>query len=344
MNVSILFCCYSRQKRKTKVVHPHPVDPTISYIYSGIDAFDISNSSSALMIADFGSSHGKNSIQTIKLIIDYLRKSNKLRQSPIIIHNDLPTNNWTRFFQLLIADNSYQGLISGRSFYEQCLPSNCLSIAYSSASLHYLSKKPCNIMNHCYIHFANDTEREIFKKQSKIDFNLFIEHRSRELISGGILILNIPSVNEKGEMDFNSYFDLIYKCAHLLSLLTTQELVDFTLPFYLRSLSECIDLELFHRCSLKLIKVELTCLKSLIFDQYRNKQITLDHFANAVTMMMRSGTEIILKQALQINGRSNEEIDKISIQFWSLVEEKIKDEVYHNDINTYVTYLILKKK
>jgi hypothetical protein len=304
---------------------------------------NISNST-PLIIADFGSSSGRNSIRIMKLIIEYLEKTNKLRGLPLIIHNDLPTNDWTRFFQLLANDNSYQGLANGRSFYEQCLPNNSLSIGYSSASLHYLSKKPCNIQNHCYIHFANESERERFKHQSKCDFNLFIEHRSRELISGGILILNIPSINEHGEMGFNYYFDLIYKCLQILSLLTAKELSDFTLPFYLRSLLECTDLELFNRCSLKVIKAELVCSKATVFEQYQNGRITRHDFAKSLTMLMRPGTELALKQALQINGRSNEEIDKISTQFWSLYEEKVGDELYHGDVNTYATYLILKKK
>ena len=101
--------------------------------------------------------------------MNILKKLKKLRGLPLIIHNDLPTNNWTRFFQFLADENSYQGLVNGRSFYEQCLPVNCLSIAFSSASLHYLSKKPCNINNHCYFYFANEDEREKFKNQSKYD-------------------------------------------------------------------------------------------------------------------------------------------------------------------------------
>lgn len=335
-----LFCCCLRQKQ---VAHLAIDDPSIFFIYSGIDSLKISSSTS-LIIADFGSSHGRHSIQTMKIIIEYLKKINKFRGIPFIVHNDIPTNDWTKFFQILNNDNSYQGLAAGRSFYEQCLPTNSLSIGFSSASLHYLSKKPCNIMNHCYYHFANETERKSFKNQSKLDFNLFIEHRSRELRSGGILILNIPSTNEKEDMGFNHYFDLIYKCAQLLLILTSQELVDFTLPFYLRSLSECIDLELFHQCSLKLIKVEFICLKSLIFNQYRNREITRNQLAKSLTMLMRPGTELALKQSLQINGRLNQEIDTISKQFWSLYEEKINDELYENDMNTYATYLILKKK
>ncbi|CAF0979567.1 unnamed protein product [Rotaria sp. Silwood1] len=340
---SLLLCGCSRQKHKKQIAQITLDDPRRTFIYSGIDALNITNST-PLIIADFGSSHGQNSIQTMKIIIEYLSTTNKLRASPLIIHNDLPTNDWTRLFQLLINDNSYRGLANGCSFYEECLPRNCLSIGFSSASLHFLSKKPCNINNHCYVHFANENEREIFKYQSKIDFNLFIKYRSQELQSGGVLILNIPCVNENGEMGFNFYFDLIYKCAQSLTSLTSQELRDFTIPFYLRSLSECIDSELFNRCSLTLIKDELVCLKSLIFDQYRHGQIGLDYFAKSLTMLMRPGTDLAFQQALQTNRRSSQDIEYISTQLWSLFEEKVKTELYLDDINTYATYLILKKK
>ena len=100
------------------------------------------------------------------------------------------------------------------------------------------------------------------------------------MISGGILILNIPCINKNEDMAFNYYFNLIYKCIQIISLLTSQELLDFTLPFYLRSLSECTDLELFNRCSLKVIKVELVGSKSIIFDQYQNGQITRNDLQN----------------------------------------------------------------
>jgi hypothetical protein len=298
--------------------------------------------SKRLILADFGSSYSQNSIKTMKLILEYLHQMNKLHESPLIIHIDLPTNNWTKFFQILADDNSYYSLIIARSFYEQCLPTNSLSIGYSCASLHYLSKKPCNILQHCYIHFANENERKKFREQSKLDLKKFIEHRSRELRSGGILLLNIPSVDQNEDMNFNRYFDWIYQCAQLV--LSTKELEDFTLPFYLRTLSECIDLELFHQCSLKLIKFELIRLKSLIFYRYRNQQITLDHFAKSLIILMQSSIETNLKQTLEIHSRTKEEIEQISTQIWSLFEERIKIEISHDVVNTYATYLILKKK
>jgi hypothetical protein len=329
-------CCL----RSNQIADLNFNDSSNSYIYLGINALNICKSK-RLILADYGSSYTENSIKTMKLIVEYLRQMNKLRESPLIIHIDLPTNNWTRFFQILTNDNSYYRLIIARSFYEQCLPTNSLSIGYSCASLHYLSEKPCNIHNHCYIHFADENERDRFRQQSKFDFERFIELRSRELRSGGILILNIPCLDENKQMDFNRYFDLIYQCAQRL---LSKELEDFTLPFYLRSLSECMDLELFKRCSLKLIKVELIRLKSLIFYQYQNQQITLDQFAKSLIVLMQSSIESILKQTLEIHGRTNEEIEHIFTQFWSLFEEQIKSEVSHDVVNTYATYLILKKK
>ena len=46
------------------------------FIYSGINAMNISRST-PLIIADFGSSYGRNSIQIMKIIIEYLKKTKK---------------------------------------------------------------------------------------------------------------------------------------------------------------------------------------------------------------------------------------------------------------------------
>lgn len=334
-------CCCLRKKQKNQIIHLNLNDPSSSFIYLGIDALKISKSK-RILLADFGSSHGQNSMETMKLIVKYLEKIHKFREIPLIIHVDLPTNNWTKFFQNLSANNSYYGLATGRSFYEQCFPDNSLSIGYSSASLHYLSRKPCNITNHCYIHYANENERQKFQEQSKIDFDLFIEYRSKELHSGGILILNIPSINhENDEISFNQYFHWIYQCAEIV--LSREELIDFTYPFYLRSLPECYDTDLFLRYSLKLLKIELIHLKSFLFLQYENQQITFSQFSQSIYILMQSSTEPILRQILAEHQRSNEEIIHLLKQFWSLFKNKIQNEMHPKNLHTYVTCLILQK-
>ena len=141
----------------------------LPYIQLGIHHFDASSSTS-LIITDFGSSHGKNSIKAMKLIIDYLREVDKLFTSPLVVHNDLPTNDWTKLFQILLEDNSYQGVANGCSFYKQCLPSKSLSIGFTASSIHWLSKIPCPLTTHCYYDYANENEHQAFKKSSKIRF------------------------------------------------------------------------------------------------------------------------------------------------------------------------------
>ncbi|CAF1116679.1 unnamed protein product [Rotaria magnacalcarata] len=191
------------------------INLSISFIHQAIDALHIYNSflSNALIIADFCTSPGANSVYSIKLIINYLCEKNKLYREPVIIHNDLPTNDWKKVFQLLIDDNSYKAEVSGHSFYEQCLPDNSLSIGYSSTSIHWLSKKPCNISNHCVALFATGDELIAFQSQVRMDYMSFLENRSHELIPGDILILALPSLNGQEQCGKQNAKDLLYKCA-----------------------------------------------------------------------------------------------------------------------------------
>ena len=120
------------------------IESSIPFIHQAIDVLDVSSSPSPLIIADFGSAHGSNSVHVMKAIIEYLQESKKDMRLPLVVHNDLPTNDWTPLFYILSNENSYFGLACGRSFYDQCLPSNSVTIAYSSSSIHWLSQKPCN--------------------------------------------------------------------------------------------------------------------------------------------------------------------------------------------------------
>jgi len=318
------------------------IKSTLSYICEGIETLNIECLSDPIIIADFGSSHGLNSINAMKTIIHYLKQIEKEKQI-LVIHNDLPTNNWTSLFELLNKEQSYYGVACARSFYESCLPENSLSVGYSSSSLHWLSRKPCNITNHCSSPFAQHDEFQQFKDQAKLDFNAFIQHRARELRSGGILILTIGSTDDQGWTGSDSYNELLYKCAQ--TLLKPEELINFTIPIYNRSFSECTDHDLFVQCSLKLIKAELHKIKSYLFDQYKNGKITLDEFAKTLTPIMRTWSETILRQAIQSNGRSLEDIENILKQFWILFEKEVRERpnAYEHPICFYNTYLILQK-
>ncbi len=311
------------------------------FIQEAIDALDVT---SVDIIADFGSSHGANTIYAMKTIIDYLRKRKNSMKNPLVIHNDLPTNDWTSLFQRLIEDNSYTGVAIGRSFYEQCLPNNSLSIGYSSTSLHWLSKKPCDVPNHCRIDSVEPSkECQAFKHQSYLDYSQFLQHRSCELIPGGVLILTIPCTNNQAKIGLENIFELLYKCAELVPF-TSQELLNFTFPIYGRWYNECVDENLFTQYSFQLIRSGLVSVGSPLFKQWKEEQITSDEFIRSTTLFVRSWSESILQQTLTNNGRKEEDIPIILNRFWALYEDKIREQPEIGNFSMEYVYLILKKK
>ncbi|CAF1075365.1 unnamed protein product [Rotaria sordida] len=333
--------CYNLNSRQQM----RAVELSLPFIQQAIDVLDLSSLSSTqlLIIADFGSSHGLNSMYAMKAIIEYFKKSKNEQRSFLIVHNDLSTNDWTILFDLLNKDSSYFGLANGRSFYEQCLPSDSLSIGYSSTSIHWLSCKPCNISNHCALLFNTNDEFDKFQQQARLDYSQFLEHRSNELILGGVLILCIHCINDKRLNGLEIAFNLLYKCAKLLSL-TEQELFDYTIPVYYRTYSECIDEELFKKFSFKLIKSELSEARINILTRYQQGEVSLDEFAKDRTQFVRSWGEPSLRQALEMNDhRSEKDIEILLDQFWNMYEQEVKEHANQFDTSSPRIYLIVKK-
>ncbi|CAF3986558.1 unnamed protein product, partial [Rotaria sordida] len=300
------------------------VESSLPFIQQAIDVLDLSclSSMQSLIIADFGSSHGLNSMYAVKAIITYIKTSRNEQRSFLIIHNDLPTNNWTILFDLVNNDGSYFGLANGRSFYEQCLPSNSLSIGYCSTSLHWMSCKPCNISNHCVSLFCSNDEHDKFKQQARLDYVKFLEYRSKELLSGGVLILCIPSLDDNGLRGSEIVFQLLYKSAKLLPM-TEEELLDYTFPLYYRTYEECVDYDLFQKLSLKLINSQVHECRTDILTRLQQGELTLNEFAKDQTQYVCSWAGPSLRETLEKNNhRSKEDVETLLDQFRNMYEQE----------------------
>ena len=212
------------------------VQASIPFIHQAIDALDVTTSASLpLIIADFGSSQGLNSIYAMKIIIDYVQQTKHDPREPVVIHND-----WPSIFQVLNEDKSYKSVANGCSFYGECSRRDSLSIGYSSSVIHWLSAKRCNISDHCCVALSQvSKEREAFKHQARVDYSHFLEHRSREFLPGAVLILAILCTNTEDKTDLEATQNLLYKCAQSISL-TPEELLNYIIPFYFRSYNECV--------------------------------------------------------------------------------------------------------
>ena len=321
----------------------HAIESSIPFIEKGIDVLDLIPSSFPIIIADYGCAHGSNSIYAMKLILDYIKQTKQINRSFLIIHNDLSSNDWSTVFNLLNDDQTYFGLANGRSFYEQCLPSNSLSIAYSSTSIHWLSRLPCNVFNHCMPRFAEQAQLIEFEKQAENDYRLFLENRSRELISGGIIILSILCADDNGRTQTHHATDHLYKCAQLISL-TEEELLGYTIPMYHRTYKECLNQDIFKQCSLQLITSAFETVQSKFDQELQQEKINVEQFVDKHIGYQRSWGESILRQTLETNpNRSKEEIDQLLDQFWSIYKNGLKDNPREYPIGYYQTYLVLKK-
>ena len=318
------------------------IDRSLPFVERSLAQFE--GSPSILLIADFGSSQGANSVHLLERMIAYLRREKHFQGQPLVIHNDLPSNHWTPLIDLLEEKKSYHGMINGRSFYEQCLPTNSLAIGHSSTAIHWLSKKPCNVRGHCYVGFSTDPEeRRAFEEQAREDYATFLSHRAKELLPGGVLILAVLINDEKDRTAYGHYIHQLYRTAQLLPL-TSEELTDFTYSFYLRSSKETLDEELFARHSLRLVHSELLAIESPVYQQWQAGNISFEQFAQQSSAFVRSWSQSILEQTLLKHRKNSaEDIPQLLDQFYRLYEQQIREQkdAYDREIN--YAYLTLKK-
>jgi CRISPR/Cas system CMR subunit Cmr4 (Cas7 group RAMP superfamily) len=143
-------------------------------------------------IVDYGCSQGANSVVAIEEILSNLRKKYSTTPSLnfLVVFNDQSTNDWTTLFKTVekhfLKDEHVTTLASGNSFYEQIMPSNSVHFAYTSTSINWISKKPCNITNQCCISAVEVRQEEfqLWKQQAYNDYKLFLQNRSKELKKG----------------------------------------------------------------------------------------------------------------------------------------------------------------
>ncbi len=93
-----------------------------------------------IVIADYGASTAHNSLLPICAAIAVLRKRTRHDHSTLVVHTDVPDNDFTAMWRTLAEDpDSYLAKDAatfasavGRSFYAQILPSSSVNLGWSS--------------------------------------------------------------------------------------------------------------------------------------------------------------------------------------------------------------------
>src|SRR5262249_10836794 len=110
----------------------------------------------SVVIADYGSSQGKNSLAPMQFAIRNLRPRIGEDRPILIFHIDQPTNDFNSMFEVLATDPDRYVLHGshlypcaiGRSFYENVLPPESVHLGWSSYAAVWLSRIPTLIPGH----------------------------------------------------------------------------------------------------------------------------------------------------------------------------------------------------
>jgi S-adenosylmethionine-dependent carboxyl methyltransferase len=168
-----------------------------------------------VVLADYGSSQGKNSLAAMRVAIRTLRDRVGPNRPVSVFHIDQPSNDFNTLFGVLDADperyvlddpNVFPNAV-GRSFYENVLPPGSVHLGWSSFAAMWLSRIPALIPGHFMSIRSTGAARAEFDRQATQDWQLFLLLRAKELRPGARLVLVLPGVGEDAVTGLEALFD-----------------------------------------------------------------------------------------------------------------------------------------
>jgi SAM dependent carboxyl methyltransferase len=169
-----------------------------------------------VVIADYGSSQGKNSLAPLRAAIGALRARLGPDRPIFVTHVDQAANDFNTRFEVLQTDPNRYTLNDpdvfpsaiGRSFYENVLPPDYVHLGWSSYAAAWLSRIPMLVPGHLVAIRAAGDVRAAFERQGAEDWKCFLSLRATELRPGGRLVIVLPGLDNDGRSGgFEDVFD-----------------------------------------------------------------------------------------------------------------------------------------
>jgi hypothetical protein len=176
----------------------------------------IASGTEPIVIADYGSSQGKNSLAPMRTAIRTLRSRLGPDRPICVVHVDQPANDFNTLFDVLHREperyalddaNVFPSAI-GRSFYEQAFPPEYVHLGWSSYAAMWLSRIPTQVTGHFRADRGTEAEFKAFRRQAADDWKRFLSLRARELRPGGRLVVALAAFNDDDDCKYG-YEDLM---------------------------------------------------------------------------------------------------------------------------------------
>ena len=175
----------------------------------------LDSTSQPIVIADYGSSQGRNSLAAMRVAINAIRTRAGADRPVLVYHNDQPSNDFNSLFEVLDTnpdcysrgDPSVYSFAIGRSFYQNVLPPNSVHVGWSAYAAMWVSRIPAPIPGHMVFARSTGEVRAAWERQGGEDWELFLSLRGRELRPGGCLVISVPGADEHGVSVFEGIMD-----------------------------------------------------------------------------------------------------------------------------------------
>jgi hypothetical protein len=174
----------------------------IPFLRSAVQKIVLEPGDQPVIVADYGSSQGKNSLAPMGSAVRSLRQRIGTNRPICVFHIDQPSNDFNSLFEVLSSDSDRYVLNEakvfpcaiGRSFYEQVLPTESVHLGWSSNAAMWLSRVPSLIQGHFWSVRSTGTAREAFERQAAEDWEAFLSLRACEMKPGARLVVVMPTV------------------------------------------------------------------------------------------------------------------------------------------------------
>ncbi|KAF8391630.1 hypothetical protein HHK36_023936 [Tetracentron sinense] len=239
-----------------------------------LDDMQLDSPEAPFVVADLGCSCGSNTIYIIDVIIKHMTKRYEaLGFEPpefLAFFSDLPSNDFNNLFQLLPPLANYGGTmeeclaVNGHrsyfaagvpgSFYRRLFPARSIDVFHSAFSLHWLSQVPESVIDkrstaynrgRIFIHGANESTANAYRKQFQADLAEFLRSRSLEMKRGGSMFLvclgrtSVDPTDQGGAgLLFGTHFQDAWADLVQEGLITGEKRDNFNIPVYAPSIQD----------------------------------------------------------------------------------------------------------
>lgn len=187
----------------------------LPFLEQAVRSITFTDGNEPVVVADYGSSQGKNSMAPMRTAIGALRARVGPHRPISVVHVDQPANDFNTLFEVLHGDADRYALDDpnvfpaavGRSFYGSVLPPGHVHLAWSSYAVVWLSRAPMLIPGHFIFIRSCGEVRAAFDRQGAEDWRRFLALRATELRLGGRLVVVLPGLGDDGSVGLEDLFD-----------------------------------------------------------------------------------------------------------------------------------------